>query len=159
MAADVTQEANDKKQAVPLIEQVQANTCKVPSQVSMDAGYCPGPARTGSEETLEAMETLGVEAFIPTDRREHGKRLPAAPRGRIPKALGVTDRMWRRLQTQSGRAIYAQRKEIVEPVFGQIKQARGFRQFLLRGLAQVQGEWSLICTGHNLLKLWKAAPA
>ena len=152
VAADVTQEANDKKQAVPLMRQVRTNTGKVPAQVSMDAGYF-------SEETLRAIEAFGVEAFIPTDRQEHGKPLPVAPRGRIPKALGVTDRMRRKLQTQRGRGIYAQRKEIVEPVFGQIKQARGFRQFLLRGLVQVQGEWSLICTGHNLLKLWKAAPA
>jgi hypothetical protein len=67
--------------------------------------------------------------------------------------------MRRKLRTKRGRAIYAQRKAIVEPVFGQIKQARGFRQFLLRGVEQVRAEWALICTGHNLLKLWKAAPA
>jgi transposase len=151
VAADVTQEANDKKQAVPLIEQVQANTGKLPAQVSMDAGYF-------SEQNLQAIEALGAEAFIPPDRLEHGKPLSAAPRGRIPKGLGLRDRMRRKLQTERGRAIYARRKETVEPVFGQIKQARGFRQFLLRGLTQVQGEWVLICTGHNLLKLWKLAP-
>lgn len=152
VAADVTQETNDKKQGVPLIEQAQANSGKVPAQVSMDAGYF-------SEETLQAVETLGIEAFIPPDRQKHGKPLPTAPRGRIPKALGITDRMRRKLQTQRGRAIYAKRKETVEPVFGQIKQARGFRQFLLRGLEKVRAEWALICTGHNLLKLWKVAPA
>jgi hypothetical protein len=66
------------------------------------------------------------------------------------------DRMRRKLLTKKGRAIYAKRKEIVEPVFGQIKRCRGFRQFLLRGLKKVKGEWSLICTAHNLLKLWRA---
>ena len=62
--------------------------------------------------------------------------------------------MRRKLQTKRGRQRYAQRMGTVEPVFGQIKQGRGFRQFLLRGLEKVQGEWSLICTGHNLLKLF-----
>jgi transposase len=152
VAADVTQETNDKKQAVPLIKQVQANTGKVPVRVSMDAGYF-------SEETIGAIESLGIEAFIPPDRQKHGKSPPAAPRGRIPKSLSVSDRMRRKLQTQRGRAIYGKRKETVEPVFGQIKQARGFRQFLLRGHMKVKAEWVLICMGHNLLKLWKATPA
>ena len=69
-----------------------------------------------------------------------------------PQATRV-DRMKRKLQTKAGRAIYAARKTIVEPVFGQIKQARGFRQFLLRGLAKVRGEWALVCLTHNILKL------
>lgn len=152
VAADVTQAPNDKQQAVPLLQQVEGNTGQIPAQASLDAGYF-------SEDTVQAVEAIGIEAFIPPDRQKHGKPLPAAPRGRIPKSLSVSDRMRRKLQTQRGRAIYAKRKETVEPVFGQIKQARGFRQFLLRGLAQVQGEWALICTGHNLLKLWKGAPA
>ena len=149
VAADVTQETNDKKQAVPLMEQVLKNTGKVPTRASMDAGYF-------SEETIKAIEGLEIEAFIPPDRQKHGKPPPAAPRGRIPKDLSITDRMRRKLQTQRGRAIYATRKETVEPVFGQIKQARGCRQFLLRGLVKVKAEWVMICMGHNLLKLWKA---
>ncbi len=80
---------------------------------------------------------------------------PPAPGGLIPKALSPKDRMRRKLQTKRGRKRYALRMATVEPVFGQIKQGRGFRQFLLRGLDQVQGEWSLICTGHNLLKLFR----
>jgi len=152
VAADVTQETNDKKQAVPLMNQVQANTGKVPARASMDAGYF-------SEETIKDVESLGIEAFIPPDRQKHGKPPPVAPRGRIPKSLSIPDRMRRKLQTQRGRAIYEKRKETVEPVFGQIKQARGFRQFLLRGHMKVKAEWILICTGHNILKLWKATPA
>lgn len=152
VAADVTLAPNDKQQAVPLLRQVEGNTGQIPARASLDAGYF-------SEDNVEAVEALGIEAFIPPDRQKHGTLLPAAPRGRIPKSLAVSDRMRRKLRTKRGRAIYAKRKETVEPVFGQIKQARGFRQFLLRGLAQVQGEWALICTGHNLLKLWKAAPA
>lgn len=152
VAVDVTQETNDKKQAVPLIEQVRVNTGKVPVRASMDAGYF-------SEETIETIETLGTEVFIPPYRQKHSNPLVDAPRGRIPKFLGITDRMRRKLQTKRGRAIYDKRKGTVEPVFGQIKQARGFRQFLLRGLEEVRAEWALICTGHNLLKLWKATPS
>ena len=82
--------------------------------------------------------------------------MPAAPRGRRPATLSVAERMRRTVRTKRGRARYAQRKAIVELVFGQIKQGRGFRQFLLRGLRQVRGEWALICTTHNVLKLWTA---
>ena len=79
-----------------------------------------------------------------------------APRGRMPRRLSFKDRMERKLRTVRGRAIYAQRKLIPEPVFGQIKQARGFRQFLRRGVTAVREEWTLICTVHNLLKLHRA---
>ena len=82
-------------------------------------------------------------------------RRPAA-RGRIPKSMTFIDRVRRKLWTKRGRATYALRKQIVEPVFGQIKQGRGLRQFLLRGLEKVRGEWSLWCTTHNLLKIWAA---
>ena len=88
--------------------------------------------------------------------KEHGAARPEAPRGPIPKDLSGADRMRRKLRTKKGRADYSKRKETVEPVFGQVKQGRGFRQFLLRGLQKVKGEWSLICTTHNLLKLWRA---
>lgn len=149
VAADVTQEANDKKQAAPMLEQVIANVGTAPKNVLMDSGYF-------SEENIGKLDMPGMEVLIPPDRKEHGKKTPAAPRGRIPGTLSVADRMRRKLQTKIGRAIYAKRKEIVEPVFGQIKQARGFRQFLLRGMEKVKGEWTLICTTHNILKLWKS---
>lgn len=149
VAADVTQEANDKKQAVPLLSQVAANTGTAPKKTLMDAGYF-------SKENVAEAERLGTEVFMPPNRQEHGKTAVAAGRGRIPDNFTPAERMRRKLRTKRGRGVYALRKEIVEPVFGQIKQARGFRQFLLRGVKKVKGEWSLICTTHNLLKLWKS---
>ena len=149
VAADITQETNDKKQAAPMLAQVIENTGAAPKNVLMDSGYF-------SEENMGKLDNPGMEVFMPPDRKEHGKKTPAAPRGRIPGGLSVADRMRRKLQTKIGHAVYAKRKEIVEPVFGQIKQARGFRQFLLRGVEKVKGEWTLICTTHNILKLWKS---
>lgn len=148
VAADVTQQTNDKQQAVPMLEQVEENTGQNPKQALMDAGYF-------SQDNIEKGSKLAGELLIPPNRQEHGKAMPEAPRGRIPESLSVADRMRRKLRTKRGQAAYAKRKGIVEPVFGQIKQARGFRQFLLRGLKKVKGEWSLICTTHNLLKLWR----
>ena len=149
VAAEVTDEANDKQQAQPLLTQVLVNTGQVPRPVSMDAGYF-------SEATVEMVATLGGAPLIPPDRQRHGRAVPAAPHGRRPVGLSVADRMRRTLRTKRGRRLYARRKAIVEPVFGQIKQGRGFRQFLLRGMRKVRGEWALICTTHNVLKLWTA---
>jgi hypothetical protein len=132
-----------------MMTQVMANTGTVPKNAVMDAGYF-------SEVNLDKLGKSGIEVFIPPDRLAHGRNVPAAPKGRIPDNLSAADRMRRKLQTKKGRAIYARRKEIVEPVFGQIKHVRGFRQFLLRGQEKVRGEWTLICMTHNLLKLWRA---
>jgi transcriptional regulator of acetoin/glycerol metabolism len=149
VAAAVTDEPNDKQQAQPLLTPVLVNTEQVPRIVSMDAGYF-------SEANVAAVAALGCEPLIPPDRQRHGQAVPAAPRGRRPATLSVAERMRRTLRTQRGRRLYARRKAIVEPVFGQIKHGRGFRQFLLRGMQQVRGEWALICTTHNVLKLWTA---
>ena len=149
IAADVTDEPNDKRQAQPLFFQAVANTGHVPRIASLDAGYF-------SEANVTAVAALGCEPLIPPNRQPHGQALPAAPRGRRPATLSVADRMRRTLRTKRGRAHYAKRKMIVEPVFGQIKQGRGFRQFLLRGMRKVRGEWALICTTHNVRKLWTA---
>lgn len=149
VAADVTQQTNDSRQAEPMMEQVKVNMGEAPDKASLDAGYFSG-------DNVKALAGLGVEPFIATGRRKHGEVAPAAPKGRIPGGLTAKELMARKLLTKRGRAVYAERKKIVEPVFGQIKQGRGFRQFLLRGLRKVQGEWSLICTTHNLLKLWRA---
>ena len=97
-----------------------------------------------------------MDPFVAPEQTRHGRVVPPAPRGRIPSHLSPRDRMRRKLQTRRGRQRYALRMQTVEPVFGQIKQGRGFRQFLLRGLEKVNGEWSLICTGHNLLKLFRS---
>lgn len=97
-----------------------------------------------------------IDGFIAVRKQKHHARLPTAPRGRTPQHLTPTERMARKLLTKRGRQRYALRKQVAEPVFGQIKQARGFRQFLLRGLAKVRGEWALVATAHNLLKLRQA---
>ena len=149
VAADVTDEANDKQQAQPMLTQVLAQTGQVPRTVSMDAGYF-------SEANVTALTALGCTPLVPPDRQLHSQVVLDTPRGRPPAGLSVADRMRRTLRTRRGRGLYAQRKAIVEPVFGQIKQGRGYRQFLLRGMRQVRGEWALICTTHNVLKLWTA---
>ena len=152
VAADVTQQTNDSRQAEPMIGQVKSNVGQFPRKASMDAGYF-------SKDSIATLKRAGVETFVPPERRKHGEVAPPASRGRMPKGLLAKELMRRKLSTIRGRTIYAKRKTIVEPVFGQIKQARGFRQFLLRGLTQVQSEWSLICTTHNLLKLWRRMSA
>ena len=145
----VTQDANDKKQLVPMITIIEEQSGGTPTQLLADAGYC-------SDENLAAMAETPIDAYISTRKQKHGERpgRPGpCPRGPLPRTATRVDRMSRKLHTKAGAAVYALRKTIVEPVFGQIKQARGFRQFLLRGLAKVQGEWSLVCTTHNILKL------
>ena len=131
-----------------MIEEAIGNVGTVPREVSADAGYY-------SAKAVDELYNLGVDPFVTPEKTRHGWVPPPAPRGRIPKGLSVRDRMRRKLRTKHGRERYALRMETVEPVFGQIKQGRGFRQFLLRGLAKVNQEWLLICAGHNLLKLFR----
>jgi transposase len=149
VAADITNQPSDQAQALPLVKEIAANTGSLPKEASADAGYY-------SAKAIEELYLLGVDPFIPPDKTRHGVVLPPAPRGRIPDHLSPADRMRRKLRTKKGRQCYALRMVTVEPGFGQIKQGRGFRQFLLRGLRKVQREWQLICTGHNLLKLFAA---
>jgi transposase len=149
VAARVTNQPSDRRQAEPMTAEVTVNTGQLPREMSADAGYF-------SKEVVTALSALGIDVYIPPDKMRHGATVPPAPRGRIPRSLSVADRMRRKLRTKKGRRCYAQRKQLPEPVFGQIKQARGFRQFLLRGIEKTGGEWQLICTGHNLLKLFGA---
>jgi len=142
----VVQAANDKKQLLPMIATVEEQSGQKPKQVLADSGYT-------SDASLKEVEEAQVDAYLAVARDQHNRRSGPCPRGPLPQGATRTDRMRRKLQTQGGRAIYAARKTIVEPVFGQIKQARGFRQFLLRGLEKVQGEWALVCMAHNVLKL------
>jgi len=152
VAADVTQDANDKKQIEPMIEQVKANAGEKPKTLSADSDFF-------SEANAKYLEGEGVDAYVATAKQKHG-RPPSPPRGRIPKDATVKERMARKLRTKKGRETYAKRKSSVEPVFGQIKEARGFRRFLLRGIEAVRAEWRLTCLTHNLLKLFRtAAPA
>ena len=156
VAARATNQSSDKQQAVGMIEETISNTGAVPRGVSADAGYY-------SAKAVDELYALGVDPFVAPEQTRHGRVVPPAPQGRIPKHLSPRDRMRRKLQTRRGRQRYALRMETVEPVFGQIKAGRGFRQFLLRGLEKVNAEWSLICTGHNpesssgqaLLKLFR----
>ena len=148
VAQAVTQDANDKKQALPMVEAIKAQAGKTPTQLLADSGYC-------SDQNLKALEKKPIEIYIATVRQKHGKEDSAAKRGPLPQGATRIDKMRRKLQTKAGAAVYAARKAIVEPVFGQIKQARGFRQFLLRGFRKVQGEWALVCATHNILKMYR----
>ncbi len=145
----VTAVAPDVNELMPVVKRISKLLRAKPKQVLADAGYW-------SEANVDALEKMGVDAFIATQRRKHSDPLPPAPRGRPPQDLSPKQRMARKLLTLRGRATYAWRQILPEPVFGQIKQARGFRQFLRRGLQRVGQEWSLICTVHNLLKLYGA---
>jgi transposase len=149
VGTQVTQEANDKRQLTPLIEDVKDKTGHAPKKASADSGYY-------SDANVGYLESEGIDGYVATGRQKHSDTPAAAPRGRIPKNATEKEKMGRKVRTQKGRATYAKRKQIVEPVFGQIKEVRGFRRFLLRGLEQVRGEWDLICLTHNLLKLHRS---
>ena len=148
VAARATNQTSDQQQAAAMMQETIDNVGAVPREVSADAGYY-------SAKAVDELYALGVDPFVAPEQTRHGRVVPPAPQGRIPKRLSPRDRMRRKLRTKRGRQRYALRMETVEPVFGQIKAGRGFRQFLLRGLEKVNGEWSLICTGHNLLKLFR----
>ncbi len=126
-----TDRASDKQQAAPMLEEAIDNAGTVPREVSADAGYY-------STKAVDDLQALGVDPFIAPDQTRHDRVPPPAPRGRIPQCLSPRDRMRRKLQTKRGRERYALRMATVEPVFGQIKQGRGFQQFLLRGLEKVK---------------------
>jgi Transposase DDE domain len=144
VAHGLTQSMSDCPQLVPMIKRVHANLGRKPKEVSADAGYC-------SEDNLKALEDRKIEAYVATGRAKR----PAE----ITRKIGgeLTRKMRQKLKRAGHRSRYRLRKQIVEPVFGQIKQARGFRQFLLRGFEAVQAEWALICTAHNITKLAKAS--
>ena len=111
-----------------------------------------------SEQNAKDLEQRGIEAYLATERLKHHEKVAAAPRGRIPAGLSAKQRMARKLRSKAGREMYAKRKGMIEPIFGQLKQVLGFRQFSLRGLASMRGEWRLMATVHNLLKLWRNGP-
>jgi hypothetical protein len=145
VAEAVTNQPPDVEHLVPMIARTIENCGTKPEKMIADAGYF-------SEANVCETMKWGIEPFIATGRRRHDEEV-VAPRGRAPSGLSIKDAMARKLATKSGAAIYSRRKVIVEPVFGQVKEARAFRRFLLRGLAKVRGEWSLIALTHNILKL------
>ncbi len=145
VAQALTNQPPDAQHALPMLEQVRDNCGRAPVRASMDAGYF-------SESNVLGALALQIDPYIATGRIQHGAVLPLS-RAALPRAMPVKDWMAWRLRTEDGSATYRRRKVIVEPVFGQIKQARGFRRFSLRGVHKARGEWSLVCAAHNLLKL------
>ena len=129
---------------MPLLTQVQTNTGQRPSVMTADAGYF-------SEANLTAAAVEGIDCYVPPDRHTHGHAL--APTARTRSA--VAEWMREKLRAPEGRQVYARRKAIVEPVFGQVKEGRAFRRFSFRGYDKVTAEWTLICLTHNLLKLFR----
>jgi len=157
LAADVTDQANDKRQMVPMVDQTRTNLDAAGIEAAIaamlaDSGYY-------SEANTTALEGDGIGAYVATERLKHNEKVASAPRGRIPKDATPKQRMARKLRTKKGRELYAKRKGMIEPIFGQLKQVLGFRQFSLRGLAAMRGEWRLMCLVHNLLKLWRKGQA
>lgn len=148
VAQTLTNSSSDQAQLAPLLDGIRDNLGTNPDEVSADAGYC-------SDANLRTIKRRRIEGYIATGRQNHGTRSATAKKASRPGSLIA--RMSTRLKRAGYRSRYRLRKQIVEPVFGQIKQARGFRQFLLRGINKVKAEWALICTAHNLVKLARAA--
>jgi len=150
VAAHVTQEPNDKEQLEPMLKNIVENTDgKKPKVLTADAGYF-------SEDNCTILAQSKIDGYVATCKSKHSEKRPAAPRGRIPQDATIKERMARKLRTLKGRMTYSKRKQIVEPVFGQTKEIRGFRRFSLRGLDNVSAEWDFICLTHNLLKLFRS---
>ena len=153
----LTNETNDKRQLQPLVEAVEEQAGRRPTQVLADSGYC-------SEQNLEYLASeqepeKAIRAWVAVEEAKRNAEPVAASRERPPAGLTRVDRMRRKLRTKAGKKVYARRKAIVEPVFGQIRQARGIRQFLMRGLEKARGEWGLICATHNISKLHRMVTA
>ena len=163
VAAEVTNQANDKQQAVPMAHAALANidAAAIDRPKNEDGTPMPIPntADNGylSEEAVEALETMGIDPHIATGRQKHHEAAVPLAEGECAPAASAKEKMQQKLRTATGKLLYAARKHIVEPAFGQIKAARGIRKFLLRSLAKVSAEWQLICLTHNLLKIWRRA--
>jgi transposase len=149
VAAEVTQEANDKQQLAPMFEQVEKNTGAKPVAGSADNGYW-------APEQVADKRVEGIDLHVATGRDKHGTSEEIAPSADPVKAATTLEQMKQKLQGDAGRAIYKMRKAIVEPVFGQIKECRHFRRFSFRGLENVRAEWKLVCLTHNILKLFRS---
>jgi transposase len=155
VACDVVTASNDKEQAVPLAQATLANLEQTglerPKDEQGQVVAIPNLTDSGyySEKAAQGLIDLGLDPYMATQRQRHHATATASA------AATAKERMAAKLRTPVGRALYALRKVIVEPVFGQIKGARGFRRFLLRGLEKIRGEWRLVCLTHNLLKLWR----
>jgi transposase len=163
VAAEVTNQANDKQQGVPMaqaaLDNVDAAEIDRPKSADGRPVPIPNTADTGyfSEQAVEDLQKMGIDPYIATGRQKHHEAAVPVAEGACTPVAGAKEKMQHKLHTATGKLLYAARKHIVEPVFGQIKSARGIRKFLLRGLAKVSAEWQLICLTHNLLKIWRRA--
>ena len=144
VAHTLSNNGNDQAQLAPLLDATKANLGRNPDEASADAGYC-------SAANLRTLIRRRIKGYIATGRQKHGTKSATGKRSVKPGSLLA--RMNIRLKRGGHRSRYRLRKQVVEPVFGQIKQARGFRQFLLRGIDKVKAEWAMICTAHNIRKL------
>ena len=160
LSCAVTQDANDVQQLHPMIDRTQANLraagiAKTPGVLLADAGYW------SEKNMLEAAD--GDPELIIATLKDYKQRVAARmappPRGRMPKNMNVRDWMERKLLTKRGRSLYKLRGAIVEPIFGQTKDVRDCDNFLMRGIYLADGEWTLICTTHNMLKCWRKGGA
>jgi Transposase DDE domain len=153
----VTDASNDKQQAAPMAQATLTTLAQAgiapPPDESGAARLIPATLDNGydSEEAAQKLEDLGFDPYMATGRQRHHVPPPEAPE----TPATAQERMAAKGRSPEGKALYARRKVIVEPVFGQIKEARGFRRFLLRGLENIRGEWRLVCLTHNLLKIWR----
>jgi transposase len=161
VAADVTCATNDKQQAVPMaqaaLNNLDAAGIKRPTASDRTPIPIPNTADTGyfSAEAVAGLEQLGLDPYVAVERQKHHAAAVTSETAEPSPEASVKEKMQSKLRTAPGKALYAARKQIVEPVFGQIKFARGIRQFLLRGLEKVSAEWQLIGLTHNLLKIWR----
>ena len=155
VAAEITQESNDKRQLAPMLERVAQNMGAKPQAATADTGYF-------SESQVTDERVNGIELYVAIEKQKHagGRPSDVLEPGDLSapplEADSAKEKMKQKLKTEAGQALYKMRKAIVEPVFGQIKAARGIRYFLLRGLAKTGAEWKLICATHNLLKLFRS---
>ena len=165
LACDVTDQCNDQQQAAPMAQATRValeaagfapateeSGARPLIPATLDTGYFSAPA-------VAALEREGFDPYIATERQRHHVGAPASAAAAATTPATAKEQMRAKLATESGRAVDARRKTIVEPVFGQIKEARGFRRFLLRGLTKIRGEWRLVCLTHNLLKIWRYGPS
>jgi hypothetical protein len=147
VAIGVSNQPPDVEHLDPMLERIAANAGALPDVMTLDAGYW-------SEDNVNLCDGLGIDPYIATGRLKHGQQPPPS-RGPVPRNLDAKGKMARKLRSRKGREIYARRKTIAEPVFGQTKECRGLRRFLLRGLQKVNGEWALWSLTHNINKLFR----
>lgn len=152
LATEVHQSSSDKTCLLPVLDGVGRNVGSLPARVVADAGYY-------SEANITRARRRKIAPFIPPDKVKHSEWRAPGPRGPLPRNATLRQRMSRFIRTKHGKAIYKLRQQSVEPVFGQIKAVRGFREFSLRGLDSVSGEWLLVSLVHNVLKLFRQSPA